>query len=101
MFIAMEIELWKQFALTEVPVLLQDTKQAMLQNDNVQFFKSVVSGEWEEVGSVLMEMMLNEWVTIRGFSYANAWIEKFKQETKMTTEKSKVLRKQLITKRID
>ena len=102
LFVAMEIELQKQLASTEVPVLSQDTKQAMLQNDNVQFFWSVVSGEWEEeVGSVLLEMIVNEWVTIRGFSFASAWIEKFKQEAKMTTEKSKGLRKQLIPKKVD
>ena len=42
-------------------------------------FWSVVSGEWEEeVGSVLLEMIVNEWVSIRGFSFASAWIEKFK-----------------------
>ena len=70
----MEIELRKQLASTEVPMLSQDTKQAMLQNDNVQFFWSVVSGEWEEeVGSVLLEMIVNEWVTIRGFSFASAF----------------------------
>ena len=97
----MEIELRKQLASTEVPVLSHDTKQAMLQNDNVQFFWSVVSVEWEEVGSVLLEMIVNEWVTAHGFSFASAWIEKFKQEAKMTTEKSKGLRKQLIPKKVD
>ena len=39
LFVAMEIELRKQLASTEVPVLSQDTKQAMLQNDNVQFLE--------------------------------------------------------------
>ena len=43
---------------------------------------------------------MNEWVTICGLSFASAWIEKFKQEAKMTTEKSKGLRKQLIPKRL-
>ena len=93
LFVTMEIELRKQLASTEVLVLSQDIKQAMLQNDSVQFFYSVDSGEWEEVGSVLLEMIVNEWVTIRGFSFTSAWIEKFKQEAKMTTEKSKRVEK--------
>jgi len=46
-------------------------------------------------------MIVNEWATIRGFSYASAWIEKFKQDKKMTTEKSKGLRKQLIPGKTD
>ena len=40
-------------------------------------------------------MIINEWVTLCGFSYASAWVEKFKVEHK-TTQKSKGVRKQLI-----
>jgi len=66
-------------------VLSQATKKAILPNDHVQFFWSIVCSEWEKEVSA-----------IHGFSYASAWIEQFKQDTKMTTEKSKGLRKQLI-----
>ena len=102
LFVAMEVELRKQLALKKVPELSEDTKQAMVQNDNVQFLWSIICNEWdEEVGNILLEMIVNEWVTIRGFSYASAWIEKFKQATKVTIEKSKGLRKQLIPKKSD
>ena len=102
LFVAMEVELRKQLALKKVPELSEDTKQTIIQNDNVQFFWSIVCKEWEgKVGDILLEMIVNEWVTIRGFSYASAWIEKFKQATKVTTEKSKGLRKQLIPKKSD
>ena len=98
----MEVELRKQLALKKVPELSEDTKQTIIQNDNVQFFWSIVCKEWEgKVGDILLEMIVNECVTIRGFSYASAWIEKFKQATKVTTEKSKGLRKQLIPKKSD
>lgn len=84
LFVAMEVEL------------------CMVQNNNVQFFWSIICSEWEEkVGHILLEMIISEWVTIRGFSYASAWIEKFKQATKVTTEKSKGLRKQLIPRKSD
>ena len=33
----------------------------------------------------------------RGFSYASAWIEKYKVAQKQTTQKSKGVRKQLIS----
>ena len=34
----MEVELRKQLALKKVPELSEDTKQTIIQNDNVQFF---------------------------------------------------------------
>ena len=97
LFVAMELELRKHLSSKEVPVLSEDTKQAILQSDTVQFIWSIVSSEWEgEIGDILLNMMINEWVTIRGFSYASAWIEQYKKATKTTTEKSKGLRKQLL-----
>lgn len=55
--------------------------------------------EWEESSaSALLEMVIRQWVKIRGFSYANAWIEKYKVAQKQTIQKSKGVRKQLISK---
>jgi hypothetical protein len=33
------------------------------------------------------------WITVRGFSYASAWVEKMKVAQQKTTQKSKGLRK--------
>jgi len=58
---------------------------------------SLVSSEWEETTSdVLLEMIVNQYVKIRGFSFASAWLEEYKQSNKKTTQKSKGVRKQLI-----
>ena len=43
-------------------------------------------------------MIVNHWVKIRGFSYASAWLEKFKTAQKKTTQKSKGIRKTLTSK---
>ena len=60
-------------------------------------FWYLISSDWEESSAkALLEMIINEWVTLRGFSYASAWVEKFKVEHKKTTQKSKGIRKQLI-----
>ena len=38
-------------------------------------------------------MIVDLWVTMRGFSYASAWNEKYKQAKQKTTRKSKGVRK--------
>lgn len=44
---------------------------------------------------MLLDMITAEWLKIRGFSFAGAWMEKYKREKKLTTQKSKGIRKQL------
>ena len=51
--------------------------------------------KWE--GSYCMAMITELWVTVRGFSYAGAWMELYKQRVKKTLQRSKGLRKVLYT----
>ena len=68
------------------------------QNEDVQFYWSMVSGDWDEnVSEELLEEIVKLFTTIRGFSYASAWVEKYKTANAKTLEKSKGLRKQLIS----
>ena len=68
------------------------------ENEDVLFLWSLVSADWEESSaSALVEMIIRQWVKIRGFSYANAWIEQYKVAQKQTTQKSKGVHKQLIS----
>ena len=56
-------------------------------------------GKFEpQIEEKLLRLVVDMWVTIRGFSYSSAWIEKYKQEHKKTTEKSKGIRKVLQTR---
>ena len=53
-------------------------KQTLLNDDNIRFFWRIVCTESEEeVGNILLWIIVNEWVTIREFSFANYWIEKY------------------------
>ena len=66
-----------------------------MENEDVQFFWSIIGADWDEnCGSVLLQMLVSQWVKIRGFSFASAWIEKYKT----TIQKSKGVRKQLLPK---
>ena len=48
-----------------------------------------------ETHNALLKMIVELYVTIRGFSKANAWLEKYKQSTKTSTQRTKSLRIEL------
>lgn len=76
----------------------EEVIQKVTENEEVVHNWSLVAANWEaEEASVLMDMMVQQWVTIRGFSYASAFLEKYKQKNKKSIQKSKGLRKTLNT----
>ena len=70
---------------------------AVLGNESVQFFGTILSVDIsnEEDAIKLLREIVTLWITIRGFSIAGEWLEKYKQHKKSGTSKSKGLRKQL------
>ena len=50
--------------------------------------------DYDEVHEMLLEKMVELCVTMRGFSYASGWMEKFKKITKQSTQQSKSLRRE-------
>ena len=97
-FVAIEEEVRKIIhKANSIPNFNDHTKKSVVESEAVQFFWSMLSVEWEEEsGDVLLEMIVNQYITVRGFSLASAWMEKFKQVSKITTQKSKGIRKELI-----
>ena len=48
---------------------------------------------WEEnEADALLHMLVDHWVTIRGYSFASSYVERYKQKQKKTVQKSKGLR---------
>ena len=71
----------------------------ILKNEDVLFYWSMLSADWSEGNAeVLIHIVIELWITIRGFSYVSAWMEKYKASQKKTVQKSKGVRKQLISK---
>ncbi len=98
-FLAMEQEVRCHLTRDKIPRLGDEVKQAIVKNDDVQFFWAMVSAYWEaESAAVLLEMVVSQWVKIRGFSFASGWVEEFKATQKKTLQKSKGVRKQLLPK---
>ena len=80
--------------------------EAITTSDDVQFYWLIVTADFdddddEEVKSVLLSMITELYLTMRGFSFASNWVEKFKQSAKKSTQKSKSLRRELYSQNQD
>jgi len=68
-------------------------------NEDVLFYWLIVGADFEEdderVHAELLKKIIELFVTIRGFSYASGWLEKYKQRNKKGTQKSKSLCKRI------
>ena len=100
LFAAMELCIRKNLHKFNQPTnqpTLDHLKEEILGDDDVQFHWSILSASWdEEEVEPLLPLIVQLWVTIRGFSYASAWMEKYKQTNKKSTQKTKGVRKQLM-----
>lgn len=76
-----------------------DLRQAttkITSDDDVQFYWIMLAVEWEEEeAQELLRLIVQHWITLRGFSFASAIMEKYKQTHKKSIQKSKGIRKQL------
>ena len=97
-FIAIEHEVRKHLGKD----LTEEVKEKIAHSEEVTFFWSLVCGDWEEESAdVLLQMIVNQFVKIRGFSYASHLVEEYKSANKRLTQKSKGIRKQLISQPTD
>ena len=72
--------------------------QKLLEDNDLLFYWSQVSANWDEEADELLKLIANHWITIRGFSSVSAFMEKYKKANQKSVEKSKGLRKSLISK---
>lgn len=72
--------------------------EKVMQDEQVMEDWSYVAVDMDkEIERKLLKMVIEEWVKIRGFSFANAWLEQYKSKIKKTLQRSKGLRKNLIS----
>lgn len=96
---SMELEIRRYFstASSSLGETRTELQVKITSNDDVKFLWSLVSAGWEEEeGQALLEQIVDLYVTVSGFSFASGWMEKYKQAQKMSTQKSKGIRKQLL-----
>ena len=75
-----------------------ELRKELKESESVQFIWCSISADWDDnSSSQVLDSMVAEWVKIRGFSLAGAWVEKYKAANKKTTQKSKGVQKQLLS----
>ena len=63
-----------------------DTVKKISEHDDVLFHWSMVSAEWdEEVSKKLLMMIVELWVTVRGFAFTRSWMEGWRSARGMDT----------------
>lgn len=66
-------------------------------NEEVEYYWNILSANWEEDdGKILLSMIIDHWITIRGFAYTGTWMEKYKSFMHKKVQKSKGIRKMVI-----
>ena len=100
---SMELEV-KQYLSTSVsactPSLKSTLQDAVKINEDVLFYWAIISGNWGvEESKALFSMVVELWITIRGFGFTSSWMEQYKLRNKKSVQKSKGLRKTLIGKK--
>jgi len=97
LFVAMELEIRRHLNPDKPANFIDEVQASILSNEDVLFYWSMIASDWEEEeNAALLPMVVNLWVTVRGFAYASAWVEKYKSEHKKSVQKSKGVRKQLL-----
>ena len=90
-FCAIEEELRQTLKVSAVKELsggLKDRiKSNILSSDDVKFYWCMLCTDAEEEAKeVLLPMIVDLWVTVRGFSFTRSWMEMFKQASKKDNE---------------
>ena len=98
LFLVMEKELHKRISFDKLTDMTPELRKELKECDSVQFIWYLISADWDDNSSShILDSMIAEWVKIRGFSLAGAWVEQYKAANKKTTQKSKGVRKQLLS----
>lgn len=92
----MEIELRKHLTTTTTG-MKDELIDKIISNDDVQYHWSALAVNWDEEAEQLIKLIVEHWITIRGFSFVSAFMEMYKQRNKCTIDKSKALCKKLTT----
>ncbi len=98
--VSMEMEFRSHFTVTNATTIDESMKdlafQGIMQSEDVLFYWAIISVNWDLTeANELLQIIVKHYITVRGFSFASAFMEKYKQQMKKSTEKSKGIRKTL------
>ena len=86
----MEIELRRLLHSSSDEVPKESTIKTICANEDVLFYWSIIGCNWEEeAASSLLQLVIEHWLTVRGFSFTSAFMKNYKQKQKKSVQKSK------------
>ena len=79
------------------PTQIHAIKKTIAEDEDINRYWSIISIDIssEEDSAELLDMLVDMWVTMRGFAITSSWMEEYKRAAAKTVKKSKGLRKQL------
>ena len=84
--------------MNEEAGIIETARKCLIKNEDVQFYWSMISSNWEDKeSSTLLSMIVDVWIKVRGYSHTASIMELYKRKTKKAVQKSKGLRKNLQT----
>ena len=100
LFYAMELFVRQHLSIQQADKLVNGSRaeieKKLLEDEEVLFAWSIASVELDDkTGAILLKMIVDLWLTIRGFSFVGAFIEQYKNATKKGLQRSKALRKKV------
>ena len=100
MFEAMEEEVRKHLQIGRVSDMGKGYRDMVVEkisaNNDVSFYWCILSTDiCSNDADYVLNTLIEMWVTVRGFSFVNGWIELYKQNKKQNLQRSKSLRKKI------
>ena len=100
LFSAMEEEVREHFQMGCMRDITDGCKEkimtAIKTNNEVLFHWCMLTAESEdEHAQEVLSMLVNLWITVRGFSFASSWLEIYTRDKKRGLQRSKALRKEI------
>ena len=100
LFQAMEEEVWEHFQMAKVSAMSEGCRatvvKSVTENEDVAFYWCMLTTEiTSNDADVLIHMLVELRVTIRGFSFTSGWVELYKEFNKKNLQHSKSLRKEI------
>ena len=82
---------------SQLGAIKQELHKKISNNEDVLFYWAILSAGWEiEESDALLKLIIEHYITVRGFSFVSGWLEKYKQANKKSIQKSKGTRKLLL-----
>ncbi len=94
-----------QLTLPNTAELKAQFLETLCTTEDVQFYCCIIVGSFdssndEEIHDILLKMLANLFITVRGFHYATSWIEHYKQAKKSRPNVQRVCAQNYTLKKI-